>query len=101
MKGDIAGLPVQGYEVLYASDDDSFRTVQVNQPVPGRFYKPIEVRAVILEGIKGWRVDASDPIVPKVVNGTGGSKSLNTAVREGLVRVSTPLNLRNDNRLTA
>lgn len=78
---------VPAYEVLYGSAEDSFRTVQVHVPAHGQFYKVLEVSPIMLEGVAGWRVDGSDPAVPRATNARGGSKPLNAAIREGLVQV--------------
>lgn len=81
---------VRGWEVLYASSDESFRTVQCHQPAPGQFFTPIEINAVELEGVNGWTVDDTNPLTPKVRQKGRRTLSLNDAIRDGFVKVRQP-----------
>jgi hypothetical protein len=76
-----------GFEVLYAYNGDSFRTVQCHGPADGHFYKVIEVSQVLLEGTGGWSVVQHHFACPRVVKRGHATTDLNAAIRAGKVRV--------------
>lgn len=79
---------VFGFVVTYVGQGDEFTTHQVHRPVDGRYFTAKVVKPVVLEGIPGWKIDASDPYIPTVIGPSGQRLPLNKAVEAGVVVAS-------------
>jgi hypothetical protein len=75
------------YNVLYVSDDDSFRTIQIPKPYNRKFYSVAEATPVVLQSMHPNVLDATDLNDPVVRTAKGRWVPLTKAIELGLVKV--------------